>query len=416
MEDTPVRVTGRLIAALALMTAVAPLALDMYLPAFPAMAQELGTTATGVQLTLTACLAGLGLGQLFIGPMSDALGRRRLLLLGTAICAVTGVACALAPNVELLALGRFLQGLSGAAGVVLARSVVSDTSRGQAAARLLGVLMIINVVAPVVAPLSGGAIVAFASWRAVFWVQAALALLASVCTLVWVRESLPKSARARGGLSATFSAVRETLTSRTYVAYLLTFCFAFAALFAYISASPFVMQQVIGLSSGMYSLLFGLNALVVVATSAVAAALAGRVPYRRMIAVGLTVAVLSAVGLAVCVSAGVPTVPTLVLFAVFQGSMGPIFANATTLALAETGKHAGTGSAFLGFLQFLLAAAISPLVGIAGENSAAPMVIAILVSIALATVAFAVLPDKSTETERENSTEGDLSTTVATSE
>ncbi|SFM97499.1 MFS transporter, DHA1 family, bicyclomycin/chloramphenicol resistance protein [Pseudonocardia ammonioxydans] len=379
------------VAVLALLTAVAPLAIDMYLPAFPQMATELGAGASQIQLTLTACLLGLALGQLFVGPLSDTTGRRRPLLVGSLICVLAGIACALAPTAELLAVARFVQGLSGAVGVVLARAVVSDTARGPAAAKLLGVLMIISVIAPVVAPLSGGAIIATLGWRAVFWVLAALALVMFLGVLAFVPESLPASARTRGGIRTTLRGAGEALANRTYLGYLLTFCFSFAALFAYIAASPFVMQSVMGLSAGQYSLLFGLNALVITATSAVAAALAGRVAYRRMIMIGLTVGVVVAAGLLVAVVNGVPLVPTLVLFAVFQGSMGFIFANATTLALAETGHNAGTGSAFLGFLQFLLAAAVAPLVGIMGEQTAVPMALAMVVSIVLAVLAFAVL-------------------------
>lgn len=198
-----------LIAVLALLTAVAPLALDMYLPALPEMATELGTTAAEVQLTLTACLVGLGVGQLFAA--------------------------------------RLVQGLSGAVGVVLARAVIADTARGSGAAKLLGTVVIISVLAPVVAPLGGGAIIALAGWCAVFWVLAGLALVAYAGALLFVRESLPLDERGSGGVRTTRAAVRETLANRNYVGYLLTSCFAFAALFAHISASPFVMQNVMGL-------------------------------------------------------------------------------------------------------------------------------------------------------------------------
>lgn len=409
---TPRPATRTLIAVLALLTAVAPLATDMYLPAFPDMADDLDTTATGIQLTLTAFLIGLGLGQLFIGPLSDAVGRRRPLLVGSLVCLVASIACALAPNVEILTVARFVQGLSGAAGVVLARAIVSDTSRGTAAAKLLGVMMIISVIAPVIAPLTGGAIITSFGWRAVFWVLAGLTLLMFIGAVVCVRESLPESARVRGGFKATARGAREVLTNRDYVGYLLTFCFAFTALFAYISASPFVIQNVIGLSAGAYSLVFGLNALVIVITSSVAAALAGRVAYRSMIVVGLAVSVLTSAGLLVAILNGVPMLPTLVLFALFQGSLGFIFSNATTLALEETGSHAGTGSAFLGFLQFALAAAVSPLVGLMGEETALPMGLAMIVSTVLAALAFGALTRKKPAPRDGVGTERDAADTV----
>lgn len=389
--DTTRSIGGVLVLVLALLTAVGPLAVDMYLPAFPLIASELGTTPTGVQLTLTAFLIGLGLGQLLIGPLSDSVGRRAPLIVGSLVCLFAGIACALAPSAEAFAVARFVQGLSGAAGVVLARAIISDTSRGTSAARLQGVMMIISVVAPVIAPLAGGAVIAVSGWRAVFFVQAGLAALMFLGVLVFAKETLPEEARTRGGIRATLDTVRTTLGNRAYTGYLLTFCFAFAALFAYISASPFVMQNMMGLSSGTFSLLFGLNALVIVITSAAAAALAGRVAYRRMIATGLAAAVLVGACLLAAVLNGVPMVPTLILFALFQGAMGFVFSNATVLALEQAGRNAGTGSAFLGFLQFMLAAAVSPLVGIGGEDTAVPMGLAMLVLAVLAVVAFTTL-------------------------
>jgi MFS transporter, DHA1 family, multidrug resistance protein len=386
-----------LVAVLALLTAVAPLSIDMYLPGFPAMAAELGTTASGIQLTMTAFLVGLGLGQLFIGPLSDGIGRRRPLLGGTALCLVASVACALAPTVEVLAGARFLQGVGGAAGVVLARAVISDTSRGPAAAKLLGVLMIVSVIAPVVAPLAGGLLVAQSGWRLVFWAISALVAVMLVGAAAWARETVPPADRTRGGIRTTLATAREVLSNRHYTGYVLTFCFSFAGLFAYISASPFVVQTIMGLSESRYSLVFALNALAITATSAISASLAGRVPYRTMIGTGLVAAALAGAALLVAVLNGVPTVPTLILLAVFQGSFGLVFGNATALALGEAGRHAGTGSAFLGFLQFALAAVVAPLVGIAGEATAVPMGVAMVASAALAIVAFVVLTRGATE-------------------
>ncbi len=386
---------GILVVVLALLTAVAPLATDMYLPAFPEMAGELGTSASSIQLTLTAFLLGLGLGQLVIGALSDGMGRRRPILVGSLVCLVASIACALAPNVEILAAARFVQGLSGAAGVVLARAIISDTSRGAVAAKLQGVLIIISVIAPVVAPLTGGAIIANVGWRPVFWVVAALTLIMFLGTVTRVRETLPKSARTRGGLKATATGARAVLANRQYVGYLLTFCFAFTALFAYISASPFVIQNVMGMSTGAYTLVFSLNALVIFITSSAASALAGRVRYRGMIAGGLAVALVATSGLVLAILSGLPTVPTLVLFACFQGSLGFVFSNATAMALEEAGAHAGTGSAFLGFLQFFLAAAVSPLVGIMGEDTALPMGLAMITSIVLSVLAFGFTREKS---------------------
>lgn len=380
--------SGLLIAVLALLTAVAPLATDMYLPAFPQMAADLDTTAASIQLTLTAFLVGLAVGQLLIGPISDAVGRRGPLILGTAICLLASIGCAVAPSVELLTAGRLLQGLSGAAGVVLARAIISDVSTGSTGAKLLGVMMIINVVAPVAAPLSGGAIISGLGWRGVFWVEAVLVAITLIGVLVLVKESLPAAQRNSGGYVALLINGRKVLSNRNYVGYLLTFCFAFAALFAYISASPFVLQNILGLSAFQFSLVFSANAVAIVVTSSIAAFLSGKVDHRKMVAGGLAATLVSAVVLLVLIILGLPMLPALITLAAFQGSLGFIFGNATALALEEAAAHAGTGSAFLGSLQFALAAVMSPLVGLAGEDSAGPMGIAMVVSAALAVLAF----------------------------
>lgn len=385
------RTSGQLILLLALLTAVGPLSIDLYLPAFPGMAGDLDTTAAGIQLTMTTFLVGLGLGQLFIGPLSDGIGRRKPLLIGTFVCAAASVVCAVAPNAEILASARFLQGLGGAAGVVLARAIVSDTARGAAAAKLLGVLTIICVVAPVIAPLAGGAIIAAAGWRAVFWVLAVLVLALFVWAVIGARETLPAQDRNQGGIKTTLHVAKVVLSNRNYTGYLLTFCFAFAGLFAYISASPFIIQNIMGLSETRFSLIFAMNALCITIVSVIAAALAGKVSYRRMIAIGLVVAVLAAAGLLTFALNGTPMVPMLVLFALFQGSLGFIFGNATALALDEAGHHAGTGSAFLGCLQYVLAAAVAPIVGLGGEDTAVPMGITMVVFAVLAAVSYLTL-------------------------
>ncbi|MCQ1948694.1 multidrug effflux MFS transporter [Arthrobacter sp. zg-Y859] len=390
---------GMLTGILALLTAVAPLSIDMYLPAFPHMAHDLNTSATGIQLTMTAFLVGLALGQLVIGPLSDGIGRRRPLLIGSFVALLATVLCAVAPNVEILATARFLQGLGGAAGIVLARAIVSDTSRGAAAAKLLGVLTMISVIAPVVGPLAGGAIIAAGGWRMVFWVLAVLVLLMFLGALFGVKETLPDADRNRGGLKTTFRVAGEVLRNRNYTGYLLTFCFSFAGLFAYIAASPFVIQNVLGMSETRFSLVFAMNAVAITIVSAVAAALAGKAPYRLMIGIGLAVAVLAAAGMLISVSNGTPLVPTLVLFAVFQGSLGLIFGNATALALEEAGHHAGTGSAFLGSLQFLLAALVSPLVGLWGEETGVPMGVAMVGFLVLAAASFLLLTRRNTSVE-----------------
>lgn len=365
---------------LALLTAIAPLATDMYLPAFPRMAVELGTSATAVQLSLTTFMVGLALGQLVIGPLSDQRGRRGLLIAGSAVCAAAGLACALAPSIGFLVVARFLQGFSGAAGVVLSRAVVSDRARGNAAAKLFGLMMLIQGVAPVLAPLLGGTLVNAVGWRGVFGILAGLSAVMLVGVLVLVPETLPRERRTGGGLAATVRDARTVLTNRRYLGWTGALVLGFAAMFAYISASPFVLQNVLGLSVGAYSVAFAANALGLGLVAGLGTKLVERFGPRRLLVTGVVaVAVLSVLLLVDVVLLDLPRWPTLVLLFLTVSSLGLVFGNATTLATDEVAHAAGTGSAVMGALQFGLGALVSPLVGLRGEEDAVPMAVVMVV-------------------------------------
>lgn len=373
MKNAPI---GLWISVLALLTAIAPLATDMYLPAFPEIATDLGTSASGVQLTLTAFLVGLALGQLVIGPLSDGSGRRRLLIAGTAVCAVAGVAVALAPTVELAVAGRFVQGFSGAAGIVLSRAVIVDRTSGNRTASLFALMMTIGGVAPVVAPLMGSGLVGLIGWRGLFLVLAGLATLMLVGVLTTVSESLPVERRRSGGLTRTLRDVGAVLRRPAYVGYTLAFALSFTAMFAYISGSPFVLQDVLELSSGGYALAFAANAAGLVLTSTVSARLVGRFAPRRQLVTGLAVMVVATAALVVVALSGAPRWPVLVLLFVSVSALGMVMGNAGALATAEVADVAGTGSALMGALRFGLGALVSPLVGSSASTMAIAMVTA----------------------------------------
>lgn len=390
----------KIIATLALLAAVAPLAIDMYLPAFPEMAVEFGTSASAVQLTLTTFLVGLALGQLVFGPLSDRYGRRPLLLIGTAACAVFSAGAALAPSIELLAGARFVQGFAGAAGIVLGRAVISDRAQGAAAAKLFGLLVVINAIAPVVAPLLGGVVVTGFGWRGVFWVLTVLSALMFVCVVVLVAETHPKERRTTGGTSAMLREAGNVLRNRRYVGFLLAYAFAFGVMFAYISASPFVLQNVHGLSTSWYTAVFTANALGLVIFSVANGAIVAKLGARVTLRIGLTLLSVFSIVMLINALAGPVLWVTLIALWCTMGSLGLVIANATTLALGEARQAAGTGSAVLGALQFLLAAAISPLVGIGGEDTALPMAIAMVVSALIALSALALTGGKATALAR----------------
>ncbi|MEU9240411.1 multidrug effflux MFS transporter [Streptomyces sp. NPDC048385] len=374
------------------LTATPPLAMDMYLPSLPEVTRSLHAPAATVQLTLTACLAGMALGQLVVGPMSDRWGRRRPLLTGLAVYVVATALCALAPDVETLVAVRLAQGLAGAAGIVIARAVVRDLYDGVAMARFFSTLMLVSGVAPVVAPLIGGQILRVTDWRGVFVVLTVVGAL--LAALVWVRlpETLPPAGRHAGGAAAAVRAMRALLADPPFTGYMLAGGFAFAALFAYISASPFVIQEIYGASPQTFSLLFGLNSVgLVIAGQVNGKVLVGRVSLDKVLGTGLVVTVLAATAL-LLMSAGllgpVGLAPVAAALFVLMSAMGLTLPNAQSLALLRTRHAAGSASALLGTSSFLVGAVASPLVGIAGERTAVPMAIVQLAGALVALACF----------------------------
>ncbi|WP_078492509.1 multidrug effflux MFS transporter [Streptomyces yerevanensis] len=388
-KPAPPSPPGRLTATLALLSFVIPLSTDMYLPGFPAMARDLATDAAGVQLTLTAFLFGLAAGQLVLGPLSDRYGRRKPILIGTGICTLVTALCAVTPSLELLIGLRFLMGFSGAAGVVVGRAVVSDVASGTAAARIFGMLMALGGIAPIVAPLAGGAMVnGSGGWRTVFLVLAGATALMFLAALLLVPESLPAEHRHAGGIGVTLKAAVSVLTDRFYLGYTLAFCFASATLFCYIAASPFLLQNVLGLSVGEASMAFSVGALTATASSAAATRLVSRYGSRLLLKTGLAVLLVSsAVALLVTATGNLNRVWALGLVGIGFLGLGQVFATATALALERVPHAAVTGSAVLGTLQSVLGAAVAPLMGVAGGHTVMPLFLGMTGCALIATLA-----------------------------
>ena len=372
------------------LTATPPLAMDMYLPSLPEVTESLHAPAATVQLTLTACLAGMALGQLVVGPMSDKWGRRRPLLTGLAVYVVATALCALAPTVELLVAFRLAQGLAGAAAIVIARAVVRDLYDGVAMARFFSTLMLISGVAPVVAPLIGGQILRVTDWRGVFVLLTVVGVLLG--GVVWAKlpETLPEAERHAGGVGDTLRSMRGLLADRAFTGYMLAGGFAFASLFAYVSASPFVVQEIYGATPQTFSLLFGLNSIGLVVVGQInGKVLVGRVGLDRVLGIGLLVVVAAATALLLMtlgVFGEVGLAPVAAALFVLMSAMGISLPNTQALALMRVKQSAGSASALLGTSSFLIGAIASPLVGIAGKDTALPMAI---VQLAAALVALA---------------------------
>ncbi|MEU0250909.1 multidrug effflux MFS transporter [Streptomyces sp. NPDC006235] len=374
---TAQRPAALLTATLALLSFVLPLATDMYLPAFPAMADDLGTDASGVQLTLTAFLFGTAAGQLVLGPLSDRYGRRMPILTGAAVCTLATALCAAAPNLGVLIVLRFVTGFSGAAGLVVGRAVISDVATGAVAARLFGVLMALGGIAPIVAPLAGGAVVSNAGgWRGVFWILAGASLLMFLAALSFIPESLPEERRRPGGVGATLQATRSVLADRAYVGYTLTFSFACGSLFCYIAGSAFLLQNVLGFTVSQASVAFSLGALTATVSSTVNTRLVGRYHPRLLLRIGLaTILAATTAALLVTLAGQLNRVLALGLIAIAFLGIGQVFGTATALAIERVPHAAGTGSAVLGTLQSVLGGVASPLVGLGGEDTAVPLFI-----------------------------------------
>ncbi|MER5962629.1 Bcr/CflA family multidrug efflux MFS transporter [Streptomyces sp. NPDC002057] len=374
------------------LTALPPLSMDMYLPALPEVTGALSAPAATVQLTLTACLAGMALGQLVVGPMSDKWGRRRPLLIGMVVYVLATAVCALAPTAELLIGFRLLQGLAGAAGIVIARAVVRDLYDGVEMARFFSTLMLISGVAPIIAPLIGGQILRITDWRGVFHVLTVIGVLLTLVVWRFLDETLPAERRHEGGVGEALRTMKGLVTDRVFAGYMLTGGLAFAALFAYISASPFVVQEIYGASPQTFSLLFGLNSIGLVAVGQInGKLLIGRVSLDKALGWGLGTILVSALALLLMTSGvfgEVGLVPVAAGLFVLMSAMGLAMPNTNAQALMRTPHAAGSASALLGTTSFLVGAVASPLVGIAGEHTAVPMAVVQLTCAVLALACF----------------------------
>ncbi len=356
-------------------TAFGPLSMDLYLPAFPVLADDFGSTEAAVQLTLTADVIGLLVGQLILGPLSDAWGRRRLLLGSTLVCALASLMCALAPTIGALTGWRFVQGVAGAGGIVLARAIAADVARGVAAARLFSLFMTVSSVAPILAPVIGGIMLSITgTWQPMFYLLAVISLgLAAVAGRA-IPETLPPAQRHAGGLAATGRAFGTLLRDRVFVGYALTVAFAYASLFGYISGSSFVLQDEFGLSPMQFSLMFAVNAAGMIGLGLLNARLVKRIPVRRLLMIGLVGSSVAGVALVVVLGTplgaglGVPAV--LIPLFLVVATRGLISANATVLGV-ERAPAAGAASAVLGACMFGGGILVSPLLALGGTGSMA---------------------------------------------
>jgi DHA1 family bicyclomycin/chloramphenicol resistance-like MFS transporter len=385
----PARLTKVVVANVVLLTMIAPLATDMYVPAFPLVGTDLGATATEVQLTLTTYFVGMALGQLVGGPVSDQRGRRRPLLASLVVMMLASALCAFSPSITVMMVARLVQGFSGGWAMVIARSLVVDLASGPRLVKALNLVQGIAGIAPIVGPLLGALILQLSHWRMSFWLLVAWSAVMLVTVAVSVPESLPPARRHSGGLQQLRGAAGQVLRSRGFVGYLVVMALSMGVTFAYVATSAFVLQSMNGLSPVTYSLDFAANAVWLTLATLAAARLAGKVSTRAVIATGL--AATAAAGVLLLVGAlwfDMPLWVAVIGFFVLMTAQGLIGPNAGALASGQVPDHPGTGSSVLGFLQWCTAGVIAPVAGLGGTQTAVPMAVIVLTLVA---VSFAAL-------------------------
>lgn len=370
-----------------------PFTIDTYLPAFPTIVEEFGTSASLVQVSLTTCLLGLGLGQLVIGPMSDVQGRRKPLLIFLGLYLVSSLICAVAPNIYLLIVARFIQGFAAAGGLVISRAVVRDLYSGKELTKFFATLMLVGNLGPIVAPIIGGAILSFAQWKVVFLVLTLVGVILMVVVSFKLEETLPAEKRVPSNFKQVVSNFGTLLKDREFAGYAFTQGFTTAGIFAYVSGISFVYQNIYGVSPQVFSLLFGINGVgLIIGTQIVGRV--SRYSERTFLKSGLILSVSAAALLVLAILMHAPLLAVAIPIFLFVMSISIIGTSSFSLAMETKGHVAGSASALLGLLPFLLGSLTAPLVGIGGEETALPMGITIFVSSLLASLSYFILVRK----------------------
>ncbi|WP_240745292.1 multidrug effflux MFS transporter [Microbacterium sp. K35] len=379
--------TLRAMLVLGMLEAFGPLSMDLYLPQLPQLAASLGTTEALAQVTMSACMIGLGLGQLIAGPLSDRLGRKRPLLVGVAAFAVLSAVCAVAPSIELLLVARFLQGLAGSAGIVICLAVARDQFEGVELSRMLSLLFLVSGTAPIIAPVVGGQLARVMDWRGIFGVLAAVGVVLLLVVVFALPETLHPDDRHGGGLRTLGGHAGAVLHDRLFAAVLCASAGGGVAFFTYLSMSSFVLQDEFGLSPQAFSLAFAAGALASIVGSQTSRLVVRRWGPLRVYLGGSTATLLATATFLVLAVAGTGVtgvIAALVGFMLCSGVGGP---NGQTLALAHHGSRAGTASALLGMSTFLFGPVLAPAAAGVGGTNAMTMAVTMTLAAAVAAVA-----------------------------
>ena len=379
------RANGRLLpAVLLLLTVFGPISMDLYLPLLPALTFELDAATSMAQLTVTACLMGLALGQLVAGPLSDRFGRRGPLLVGVSAYVLTSAWCAVVPSVEVLILARFVQGLAGGVGLVIAQAAGRDLYSGGALIRYFGRVTVLSGLAAIIGPLVGGLLATVTDWRGLFVFLAVIGVGILLVVVLAFTETLPRNHRTTGGFADTVRGYRTLLSDRRFLGAVLVSGFVSAALFAYLAGATYVLQGIYGLSPQQYALAFGLNSAGFMVFGWLAARSAERWSLHGTLVVGLVMCTLGSLGLLAAGLAAMPVAVVIVSLLTMVSGVAVTTPPTTTIALAGYPQIAGTASSLLGMARFAFGGLAAPLVGVAGDDTMLPLGIVTVASVALA--------------------------------
>ncbi|PLV34878.1 Bicyclomycin resistance protein [Bacillus subtilis subsp. subtilis] len=374
---------------LGMLAILGPLNIDMYLPSFPEIAEDLSASASLVQLSLTACLVGLTIGQLIVGPVSDAQGRRKPLLICIFLFALSSLFCALSPNITTLVAARFLQGFTASAGLVLSRAIVRDVFTGRELSKFFSLLMVITAVAPMVAPMTGGAILLlpFATWHTIFHVLMIIGCLLVLLIALRLKETLPPEKRIPSSIGTSVKTMGSLLKDRSFMGYALTVGFIHGGSFAYVSGTPFVYQDIYGVSPQVFSILFGINGLAIISGSFIIGRFGGIIHEKSLLRIAVITAVIATAVLLTMTMIHGPLATLVISIFIYMITIGMVLTSTFTLAMEKQGHRAGSASALLGMLPLLLGSIVSPLVGI-NETTAVPMGAIMFVTAVIGSLAF----------------------------
>jgi MFS transporter, DHA1 family, multidrug resistance protein len=376
---------------LAVFCALGPFTVDMYLSSFPEIMKFFGTNASMVQASLTSALLGLSLGQIVIGPLSDVHGRRKPLLFSMILFFISSVGCAISPNVEVFIVLRFIQGFSASAGLVIARAIVRDLYNGVELTKFFALLTTITSVTPLLSPLAGSAVISLTSWIGVFIFTGIVGIYLTIMTVWKVKESLPKTNRISSDFKELLKNYKTLLQDRKFMGYGLASGILFGGCFAYISGSPYIYQNIYGVSPQMFSILFALNGISLMLGAQLVKRLAGRTTPHNIFLIGLLSSFISSLAVLIVVFSHGPLAALVISLFLSNASLGIVGPISFTLAIESQGHMAGSASALLGIMPFLLGSITSPLVGLAGEYSAIPLGVIIFATSLLAVFFNAVL-------------------------